>query len=290
LNKKPKISVVSACFNQGKFINEMVESVFSQTFNDFEIIIVNDGSTDDTEEILKAINHERVRIIHTENHGPANARNTAIKNASASIIMNLDADDKIAPDLLEKAYDIFVSRANAGIVYCDAGFFGAKSGKFNIAEYTLESMLFNNRIISLAFFRKEDWQAVSGYSGELIYGLEDWDFWLLIIELGRDVVKIPEKLVYYRTYRNNEECRSGRRKADRMKVLESMVIIFRRHKKLYSTCPRAWKHFSKLEKKFDNENSLSRLVKTSIYNNLKKYYNRLSKIFDILSKDQHPYL
>ena len=107
MNKEPKISVITACYNHGKFINEMIESVIQQTFEDYEIIIVNDGSTDDTAEILKNITHEKVKIIHTENHGPADARNTAIKHARAPLIMNLDADDKIAPGLLEKAYKIF---------------------------------------------------------------------------------------------------------------------------------------------------------------------------------------
>jgi glycosyltransferase involved in cell wall biosynthesis len=272
LNKEPKISVISACYNHGKFINEMVDSVINQTFDDYEIVIVNDGSTDNTAEILNKITDQKVRIIHTENHGPADARNSAIKLARASIIMNLDADDKIAPDLLEKAYRIFSSGPNVGIVHSGASFFGAKSGEYKISEYNLESMLFDNRIISQAFFRKEDWQSVGGYSRELIYGLEDWDFWLLIIELGREVVNIPEKLVYYRTYRNHEECRSNKLKKDRMKVLETQVTIFRRHQKLYSTCPEAWEHFSKLEKKFKNENVLVRFLKTSLYNFIKIFY------------------
>ncbi len=274
LNKEPKISVISACYNHGKFINEMIESVFNQTLDDYEIIIVNDGSTDNTAEILKNINQERVKIIHTENQGPSDARNTAIRHARASIIMNLDADDKIAPDLLKKAYNIFSSRPNVGIVYSDAELFGTRSGKFKLADYSLKKMLFDNRIISQAFFRKEDWEKVGGYSAELVYDLEDWDFWLLIIELGRDVAKIPEKLVYYRIYNNPDESRSGRRKKDRLKTLETLTTIFRRHKNLYSTYPRAWKHFTKIEKRFNYENSMVRLLKTIVYNFKRKYYRR----------------
>ncbi len=250
----------------------MVDSVLNQTFKGFEIIIVNDGSTDDTAEILQTIIHNKIKIIHTENHGPASARNTAIKNSGASIIMNLDADDRIAPDLLGKAYKLFCSNSNIGIVYSDAECFGAKSGKFEIGEYSLETMLFDNRIISQAFFRKEDWKLLGGYSNELIYGLEDWDFWLQIIELGREVVKIPEKLVYYQTYGNLAECRSGRRKKDRMKMIESQIIIFQRHKKLYSAYPKALNYFSNLEKEFHNENFLFRLLKNGYWRFMQKYY------------------
>ena len=169
----------------------MLESVLNQTFEDYELIIINDGSTDDTAETLSRIVHEKVTIIHTENHGPAEARNIAIKKARAPLIMNLDADDKIAPSLLEKACQTFCGSPEIGIVTCDSECFGAKSGKFEIGEYTLESMLFDNRIISQSFFRKKDWLAVGGYSNELNNWLEDWDFWLSIIELVCDVVKIP---------------------------------------------------------------------------------------------------
>jgi glycosyltransferase involved in cell wall biosynthesis len=250
----------------------MLESVFNQTFTDFEIIIVNDGSTDNTSKVLKSISHQKVKIIDTENQGPAKARNLAIENATAPYILNLDADDKIAPDLLEKAYRIFSTNTNIGIVYCDAECFGAKSGKFEIGEYSLESMLFDNRITSLALFRKEDWLAVGGFSGDLVYGLEDWDFWLSIIETGREVVKIPDSLVYYRTYNEKNVSRSGKRKGNRRKMMESMVIIFNRHKKLYSSFPKAFGHFSEIERKLNNENFLVRIIKNAIYRFMQRHF------------------
>jgi len=104
--RMPKISIITACFNHGKYIHEMLDSVFAQSFQDFEIIIVNDGSTDNTREILEAIQHNKVRICHTRNRGPAHARNLAIKKAKGEIILNLDADNKIAPTFLEKCFSI----------------------------------------------------------------------------------------------------------------------------------------------------------------------------------------
>jgi glycosyltransferase involved in cell wall biosynthesis len=268
----PKISVISACYNQGRYAIEMIESVEAQTFRDFEIVIVNDGSTDDTREILGNIKNSKVRVIHTDNRGPAAARNTAIESAQAGIIMNLDADDKIAPDLLEKADRVFHSNPKAGIVYCDAECFGTRSGRFEIGDYSRESMLLDNRITSLAFFRKEDWQLAGGYSTEFRYGLEDWDFWLKIIEMGRDVVFIPDTRVFYRTYPYYSESRSGRRKSDRQKMLESQVLIFKRHHDLISSSPEAFAFYSAIEKKFINENRLIRYVKNKLYKYMRKYY------------------
>lgn len=272
LRKEPEISIITACYNHGAYIGEMLESVMNQTFRNFEVIIVNDGSTDNTSEILNNISFENVMIIHTENHGPASARNTAISKAGAPVILNLDADDKIAPGLLEKAYAVLKSNRDIGILYTDVEFFGAKSGKFLTKDYSPEAMLLDNRIVSNAFFRKADWQTTGGYSDELKYGLEDWDFWLLILELGREVYKIEEPLVFYRTYPDPSAYRSGRRKYNRMKQLESLAIIFNRHRRLYSDYPEIWNHFSKLERKFRTENRIVRFAKNNLFGLMQKYY------------------
>jgi glycosyltransferase involved in cell wall biosynthesis len=243
----------------------MISSLENQTFKNFEVIIVNDGSTDDTYEFLNKISFRNLKVIHSDHNGPANARNIAIENSRASIILNLDADDKIAPEYLEKAYNKFLSEPELGIVSCNSVFFGSKSGLFDTGIYSIENMLFKNRIISQSLFRKEDWKAIGGYSGDLIYGMEDWDLWLSIIELGRKVYKIPEDLVYYRTYADQEMCRSGRRDKDRIKMISSLVTIFKRHIDLYRKYPKAFDHFSRLENKLKHENPLVRNFKNKFH-------------------------
>jgi len=266
MEKQPKISVITPCFNHGKYIMEMIASVLNQTFQDFEIVIVNDGSTDDTAAVLQSIDHPKIRIINTWNNGPAKARNIAIENACAPIIMNLDSDDKISPCLLGKAFEAFSSNPDAGIVYSDAENFGAQTGKFEISTFSMENMLFDNRIISQAFFKKADWLIVGGYSDKLIYGAEDWDFWLSILELERQVVHIPEMLVQYRRYDNLEDCRSGKRKKSSRKMAESLVIIFNRHKKLYNSYPKAFKYFSGIERELNNGVFYLRFLKNAAMN------------------------
>jgi glycosyltransferase involved in cell wall biosynthesis len=248
-----EISVVTPCYNHGKYIPEMLGSVLNQTFQNFEVIIVNDGSTDDTRKILDGIHHEKVNIFHTKNFGPAHARNLAIKKARGEIIMNLDADDKIGPQFLEKCHDIFVKHPNAGIVYSDVEFFGAKTGPFILPVYSLDEMLQGNSIVANACFRRSDWKKTKGYSHAMTHGYEDFDFWLSIIELGRDVYQIKEPLVFYRTYLNPVESRSGRRKANSQKMKEAVVQAFQRHKKLYTKVPTAYEYFSRLENQLLSE-------------------------------------
>jgi glycosyltransferase involved in cell wall biosynthesis len=261
----PVISVISACCNHGKYVMEMVASVLAQTFHDCELIIVNDGSTDNTREVLDALQCPRVRVVHTQNRGPSLARNRAIEDARGSIILNLDADDRIASTLLEKAHAAFSSHPGVRIVTCRDCFFGAKSGPFRLPPFTLETMLTDNVIISSSFFRKEDWRRVGGYSNEFPFGLEDWDFWLSLIELGGDVYTIPEELHFYRTYPRARSCRSGKRKASRKKLVPALLTIFDRHAELYSRCPEVRERMLRLRNQWETEGVLMRELKEILH-------------------------
>ena len=103
----PVITVVIPCHNDGKFIDEAVDSVLCQTFQDFEIIIINDGSTDEfTNELLKTYSKPKTKVFTILNQGPSIARNIAIEKAKGRYILPLDADDRIFPNYLEKAFKI----------------------------------------------------------------------------------------------------------------------------------------------------------------------------------------
>ena len=100
----PKISVILPVYNSEKYIKKSVESVLNQTFTDFELIIVNDGSTDDTINILNSFSDSRIEIINQPNMGPGAARNNALDVAIGEYIMFLDSDDWYSDDCLETAY------------------------------------------------------------------------------------------------------------------------------------------------------------------------------------------
>ncbi|MFE3869099.1 glycosyltransferase family 2 protein [Flavobacterium sp. LS2P90] len=100
----PFFSVIIPLFNKEKFIEATLKSVLIQTFIDFEILIINDGSTDNSAEIIKGFDDPRIRYFYKENEGVSSARNTGIKNAKAKFIAFLDADDYWYPDFLEEMF------------------------------------------------------------------------------------------------------------------------------------------------------------------------------------------
>lgn len=224
------VSVIIPCFNHGIYLDEAVNSVLAQTFQKFEIIIINDGSTDAyTNELLTTYIKPKTRVINTENRGLAHARNLGISEANGKYILPLDADDKIAKTYLEKAVDI-LSNSSVGIVYCMAEYFydsGLEAIKWELPEYSISSMLIDNIIFCSALFRKSDWAKSNGYDPNL-GALEDYDFWLSLIELGLSVFRIEEVLFHYRQ-RPNSMIHSISPEMD----IRNRAYIVKKHSKLY---------------------------------------------------------
>ncbi len=223
------VSVIIPCYNQGHFLEEAVQSVLHQTLRDFEIIVVNDGSTDEsTCRILGSFKREKTRIIHTENQGLASARNNGIQEARGKYILPLDADDLIEPQYLEKAVEVLEQNEDVGIVYCRARLFGAVETEWLLPPYTLAEMLKDNVIFCSALYRKDDWDAIGGYDSGMVYGWEDYEFWLSLIERGRNVVQLPDILFAYRVASD-----SMVRSKEKWQKICMFKRVYERHQKLF---------------------------------------------------------
>ena len=196
----PRISIVIPCYNHAPFIVEALESVLNQTFNDFECIIIDDGSTDNTKEIVLSWikTDKRFKYFYQENQGLSNARNRGITLSSGFYILPLDSDDKISDNYLEKCFEILEMQANVKIVYGEAYFFGKSNRKWNLDRYNFEDILYKNMIYCTGLFRKGDWEKVGGYDENLKEGLEDWEFWIHILKNGGEAVQINNCYFYYR--------------------------------------------------------------------------------------------
>jgi glycosyltransferase involved in cell wall biosynthesis len=232
----PRVAVVIPCFNQGHCVDEAIQSVLAQSFQDIEIIVVNDGSTQESSQsILRQSRWEKTRILHTDNQGLAAARNNGIALAQGSYILPLDADDRLAPTYIEKAVTLLDEQPRLGIVYCRAWLFGHADTEWLLPKFSVEQMLLDNCIFCAALFRRQDWQQVGGYDSTLRLGWEDYDFWLSLLELGREVYQIPEILFYYRVAAD-----SMVRARPRQHKVDTFARIFRKHQSLYARHIEVW--------------------------------------------------
>ena len=226
----PKVSVIIPCYNQGQYLAEAVDSVLSQTLQDLEIVVVNDGSTDEaTITLLEGFGRPRTRIIHTTNNGLAAARNNGIAQANAPYILPLDADDTIGARYLQLAAEILDTKSDVGIVYSLAEKFGSATGAWKLPDFTPAGMCIENSIFCSALYRKRDWEAVGGYDPSMKYGWEDWDLWLSLVERGRGVFQIPEVLFSYRTTPQS----MTKTMTFRMKLM-MFTQLFRNHPRYFS--------------------------------------------------------
>lgn len=200
---KPKISVIIPCYNQGLYLWDAINSVLDSDYENFEIIVVNDGSTDpDTVKIISEISHPKIKILNQTNQGVPSARNNGIKMASGDYILPLDADDKIHKTYLGKAVEILDNNSEIGLVYSNFKTFQNENRLYCPVDYNAfpKKILANTSMTASAIFRAKDFYRVGGYKDEMRDGPEDWEFWISLYETGVKWHKIQEALFFYRKY------------------------------------------------------------------------------------------
>ncbi|MEO1765706.1 glycosyltransferase [Thiobacter aerophilum] len=200
----PKVSVVITCYNYGRYLSEAVGSVLAQTFRDFEIIIVDDGSTDDTPQVCERLvadcRQVAIRVIRQPNSGqPAHARNRGIREARGQYILCLDADDMIAPTMLERCVAALEADPTVAIAYTDRVDFDGVTELVKAAPYDPVRLPYQNHISYCALYRRCVWEDVGGYRDN-VKGCEDWDFWVAACARGYYGRYIPEPLFLYRRH------------------------------------------------------------------------------------------
>lgn len=200
------ISVIIPCYNHGKYIREALANLVAIEGLEYEVIIVNDGSTDSfTNEELQRIANEThpipLHVIFQKNTGLAGARNNGIALAKGKYILPLDADNRIETDYLVKAKRVLDNNLQAHIVYCVPYFFGDMEGRvtWSVDEFDIVRLIRQNYIDACAVYRKEVWQKNGCYNADMPFmGFEDWDFWLTSYTNGFGFHFINEQLFYYR--------------------------------------------------------------------------------------------
>ena len=199
----PVISILMSVYNGEKHLYAAVDSILKQTFKDFEFIIINDGSTDRTREILESYQDERIVLIHQENKGLTRALNKGLSLAKGEFVARMDADDSCKPERLKK--QVAFLRENPEIVLLGSNCFNVDGDGDIIGQIDLPTdgvqikwnLLFHNCLRhSTIMFRRKEVNDLGGYKSTICYA-QDYDLWLRIAE-RYPIACLKDPLIYYR--------------------------------------------------------------------------------------------
>ena len=193
------VSIIIPCYNNEKVIAETIDSALSQSYKSIEIIVVNDGSTDDSAKVVENIStkYSNISFYSKENRGPSHTRNFGAQLSNGKFLVFLDGDDKLHTNYIQKCVAEYLKNPHLNIVYSHAEFFGSKSGNWNLPDYRQKSFLIDNCIPIFAMIKRDVFFDV-GQFDENINFIEDWELWIRILKKYPGVYKIPETLFYYR--------------------------------------------------------------------------------------------
>ncbi len=225
------ISIIIPSYNQGPYLSEALDSVLAQTYTNWECIIVDDGSHDNTAEVSGAYcaKDSRIKYLYQDNKGVSAARNNGVAHSKGEYILPLDGDDKIAPKFLELTLQEIVKDRNIRVVYTDVQYFGERNDIYKLPDFSLEKLMGQNILCITALFRKEDFDKTGGFNDNMREGFEDWDFWMSMFQDGEGTAyKIPQILFYYRikpVSRNNTAAK---------KKIDFRRIVWENHREMFS--------------------------------------------------------
>ncbi len=228
------VSIIVPCYNHAQFLDEALQSVLNQTYNNWECIIVNDGSPDNTKEVASrwCKNDNRFLYLEKQNGGLSSARNAGITISKGKYILPLDADDILHESYLSKLVPELNQDKTLAIVSCYSKFF--LKNKENIIHElkpvgtTYHALLFENCLIATSLYRKVCWEEVGGYDENMKHGFEDWEFWIAITKSGWTFKVVEAFLFFYRKQKQSmliDTLQNHR--------ISNMEYVFKKHKDLY---------------------------------------------------------
>ncbi|MGH7029686.1 MAG: glycosyltransferase, partial [Stellaceae bacterium] len=207
-SSSPVVSVLIPAYNAQPYIGDTLKSALGQSFRSFEIIVVDDGSTDDTRAIAENFGRHGVVVLSQSNAGPAAARNRALSRARGKFIALLDSDDIWEPDCLQTTVQFLDQHPEVSIAFCDSRFFGETkfAGKtFQEVYPPCPPITFAkvagcvSHVCLDAILRREVFDRIGGFD-EALRAAEDFDLWLRALHAGCRIEPLPRVLVRYRRH------------------------------------------------------------------------------------------
>jgi glycosyltransferase involved in cell wall biosynthesis len=277
-NTPPLVSVIVPCFKQSHLLDETLQSVTNQTFTEWECIIVNDGSPDNTEEVaLKWCSRDdRFKYQHKINGGLPAARNTGVLISKGLYILPLDSDDILHPEYMGEMLKVLDTNLELGIASCHRFFFSGNTDNILQIHKTrgdnVDDLLFENQLMPSSMYRKECWTQVGGYDENMVKGYEDWEYWISITKLGWKYKIVEKPLFYYRKSTSSMLMTTNR---DYFIDVKEYIIL--KHSDLYKL------NFNRLVKVFTFSTKVHRQKELKLQNSLEyKIGKFLIKPFRIL--------
>ena len=201
----PRLSIIVPCFNQGHYLKDALGNLSSAPNPFYEVIIVNDGSTDpETIKVLQNLANQGFTVLNQENKGLAGARNTGIDSALGEYIVPLDSDNKLRLEVVRECMEMMDADASIDVMYGNGMFFGESSGIWKNEEFNLQKLMIQNYIDACAIIRKSTIYKVGLYDRNMIaQGWEDWDLWLRLAFGGFKFKYIDSVFFDYRIVSNS---------------------------------------------------------------------------------------
>ena len=229
---EPHVSIIIPCFNYGRFLAEAVESALEQTHVPLEVIVIDDGSTDDSYDVASRFVPD-VEVLTQPNQGLVAVLNRGLQRAAGDFFVILSADDALRPSYVETLLAALLRQPGAAYAYSAMEYFGARSGVFPARPFSPALLLAGNYINATALTRRADALAVGGFHSNPQNAWEDWDFWLRLLEANRYGVPVSEPLLRYRRHEL-----TSRNPPSRWKALRALRAVAAAHPGLYRRRPR----------------------------------------------------
>lgn len=223
----PTVSIIMGTYNQADFIEKSVQSVLNQTFKDYELIVINDGSTDNTDIIFQErIKSEKIRYYYQKNMGVANARNKGLKLATGQYVVFLDSDDLLYPDYLERQVET-IHRTGSGMVACDFNLLYSDGTRKNVTINIKKKDQFYQAIIRnqsppVATMIKRSVVIETGVFDESLPTSEDYDLFLRILAGGTVIARTPETLCDYTIHSSGKSAHLENMIKDKTKIINKL--------------------------------------------------------------------
>ncbi len=274
----PLVSIIIPCYNNKSVVLEAIDSALKQSYPCIEIIVVDDGSTDFSYELIEDSykNCGNVQVVRQHNQGPAAARNTGFSVSRGDFLVFLDADDMLHKDYVSNCHRVYENDPGVNIVYCDVEFFENRTGLWKLKPFSESTILLYNSIPVFAMIRSCVFRQIGKYDTQLKCS-EDWELWIRLLQQFDGVYKIPKVLYYYRK-RNEKNSITDYDKIYNFRH-DALLYIYNKHQNLYR------------KSDFDMTNLLSAVdYKERYYNEwYRKLYYRLfrpKKYVEIYNKNK----